>query len=344
MSVINFSSMVISGIKSKAVCFTVLFLTFASCGPIDDTVVLRLGHGLDSSHPVHKGMERMAELVYEKSDGEMRIDIYPNEQLGTERETLELLQIGSLDITKVSAAVMEGFTRKFSIFSVPFMFVNEEHMHEMLDGPIGKRVLDAAEPYRLVGLCYYDAGSRSFYTTDRPVRKPEDLEGLSIRVQESVSAIRMVNILGGSATPISWGELYTALQQGVVDGAENNPPSFYLSRHYEVSKYYTLNEHTAVPDVLLISSNTWENILSEEQREIVQEAALESVPYQREEWEKATEEALEAVEKAGVEIIYPDREPFMEASEPFYERMRAEQPELYELFTEIQELGREFTD
>ncbi len=326
---------------------TILFvalLILSGCRPDGDVLVLRLGHGLDSSHPVHVGMERMAELVSQKSDGSMRIDIYPNEQLGTERETLELLQIGSLDITKVSAAVIESFTSVYSIFSVPFLFVNDEHMYSILDGPIGRRILDASEPYRIVGLCYYDAGTRSFYTTNRPVHTPEDLQGLSIRVQESPSAIQMVNILGGSATPISWGELYTALQQGVVDGAENNPPSFYLSRHYEVSKYYSLNEHTAVPDILVISRHTWEQVLNEEQRAIIQEAALESVPYQRELWEEASEAALKAVQEAGVEVIYPDRIPFMEASEPFYERMRTRQPELYKLYLEIQELGNEFID
>lgn len=307
-------------------------------------MVLRLGHGLDTSHPVHEGMVHMAELVRQKSEGEMRIDIYSNEQLGTEREALELLQIGSLDMTKVSTSVMESFTPIFSIFSVPFLFFNDEHMYEVLDGPIGRRILDAGRPYRIVGLCYYDAGTRSFYTTDRPIRAPEDLEGMSIRVQESASAIRMINMLGGSATPISWGELYTALQQGVVDGAENNPPSFHLSRHYEVTDYYSLNEHTALPDILLIGEHTWENVLNEEQRSIVQEAALESVPYQRKLWEQASREALEVVEEAGVEIIYPDREPFMEASQPFYDYLKRERPEVYELVAEIQELGDEYTD
>lgn len=322
-----------------------MILLLCGCGAVDDdTLVLRLGHGLDTSHPVHEGMVRMAELVEEKSGGSMRITIYSNEQLGTERETLELLQIGSLDITKVSAAVMENFSPTFTIFSVPFLFVNDNHMYEILDGPIGRRILDAAEPYRIIGLCYYDAGTRSFYTTDRPIRTPDDLRGLSIRVQESVSAIRMINTLGGSATPISWGELYTALQQGVVDGAENNPPSFYLSRHYEVSSYYTLNEHTAVPDILLISAHTWNNVLNGEQRDIIQEAALESVPYQRELWHQASTEALEAVEAAGVEIIRPDREPFMDASQPFYERIRVNQPELYELMQEIQEAGHAYLD
>ncbi|MEX0773601.1 MAG: TRAP transporter substrate-binding protein [Balneolales bacterium] len=324
--------------------FILLLLFMVGCGPADNTLVLKLAHGLDSSHSVHEGMVYMAELVEEKSDGEMRIDIYPNEQLGTEREALELLQIGSLDITKVSSAVMESFTPIYSIFGIPFLFTNEDHMYAIQDGPIGKRILDASRPYRIVGLAYYDAGTRSFYTSNRPVRTPEDLNGLSIRVQESATAIRMVNTLGGSATPISWGELYTALQQGVVDGAENNAPSFYLSRHYEVSKYYTLNEHTASPDILLFSEHTWENTLNEEQRAIIQEAALESVPHQRELWAEASETALKAVEEAGVEIIRPDREPFMEASQPIYDHLESQQPELYELMIEIQEVGNEYLD
>lgn len=329
---------------SKNIILIGIMLFGTSCGPIDDTIVLRLGHGLDSSHPVHGGMVRMSELVKEKSEGEIRIDIYPNEQLGTERETLELLQIGSLDITKVSSAVLENFTPVFSIFSVPFLFVNDEHMYSVLDGPIGQRILDATNPYRIVGLCYFDAGTRSFYTTNHPVRTPADLQGLSIRVQESASAVQMVNTLGGSATPISWGELYTALQQGVVDGAENNPPSFYSSRHYEVSGYFSLNEHTAVPDILLISSNTWNNVLNEDQRAIVMEAATESVPYQRRLWKEASEEAIRAVKEAGVEVIYPDRIPFMEASQPIYERLKVRQPEIYDLILEIQEVGNAYLD
>jgi len=319
--------------------FVVLMLLVAGCGTEQDTLVLRLAHGLDSSHPVHRGMERMSELVEEKSDGTMRVVIYPNEQLGTERETMELLQIGSLDITKVSAAIMENFIPVYSIFSVPFLFYDAEHMKEVLDGPIGQRILNAAEPFRVRGLCYYDAGSRSFYTNGRPIETPEDLRGLSIRVMESATAIRMVNTLGGSATPISFGELYTALQQGVVSGAENNPPSFYLSRHYEVSEYYSMSEHSSVPDVLLISTHTWENVLNEEQREIVSEAAQESVPYQRKLWAESSERSLMAVKEAGVEVIYPDRQLFMDASQAYYDFMAERQPEIYALFREIREVG-----
>lgn len=286
----------------------------------------------------------MADRARELSDGEINITIYPNEQLGTERQTMELLQIGSLDITKVSSAILENFAPMFAIFGVPFLFENDEHMYAIQDGPIGQRILDSSAPARIVSLVYYDAGNRSFYTTDRPIHHPDDLRGLSIRVMESASAIRMVNTLGGSATPISWGELYTALQQGVVDGAENNPPSFYLSRHYEVSRYYTLNEHTAQPDVLLISQYAWENRLSDDHRTIILQAARESVPYQRKLWRESSDAALAAVKEAGVEVIYPDRTPFMEASQPLYDRLQAQNPDLYQLLLEIREVGSEFRD
>ncbi len=242
----------------------------------------------------------------------MRIEIYPSGQLGSERECLELLQIGSIAITKVSASVMESFAPEFRVFSLPFLFQGQDHRFAVLDGPIGRSILNSAEPYRLHGLAYYDAGARSFYTVGRPVREPGDLRGLKIRVQESKTAMDMVRTLGGSPTPISWGELYTALQQGVVDGAENNPPSFYLSRHYEVAKFYVLNEHTAVPDVLVVGMPVW-NRLTPQEQQWLQEAATNSVALQRELWSEATAEALAEVEAAGVEVIRPDKSAFSEA-------------------------------
>jgi tripartite ATP-independent transporter DctP family solute receptor len=293
---------------------TVAFTAFAmtGCGGRDDVVVLKLGHSLDTGHAVHKGMVHMAERLDEISDGHMRIDIYPSGQLGGERETVELVQIGSLAMTKVSTSPLESFVPAMQIFSIPYVFRDREHFFTVLDSEIGKELLESTEVARLRGLGYYDAGSRSFYTTDKPVRSPADLKGLKIRVQKSQTSVRMVAALGGSATPISWGELYTALQQGVVDGAENNPPSFYLSRQYEVSKYYSLDEHTSVPDILLMSSRIWDD-LAPEQQAWLQEAVDDSVAYQRKLWQEATDEALAAVQAAGVEVIYPDKAPFQEA-------------------------------
>jgi tripartite ATP-independent transporter DctP family solute receptor len=204
---------------------------------------------------------------------------------------------------------MENFAPKMKVFGLPFLFKDREHSFHVLDGPIGQELLDDGIQYWLKGLGYYDAGSRSFYTKDKPINSPEDLKGLKIRVMESVTAMDMIKSLGGSATPISWGELYTSLQQGVVDGAENNPPSFYLSRHYEVCKYYSLDEHTVLPDVLIISTNLWDK-LSDQEKQWVQQAVDSSVIYQRTLWAEAEKEALEEVQKAGVEIIRPDKSLF----------------------------------
>jgi tripartite ATP-independent transporter DctP family solute receptor len=311
-----------------------VLLFASSCGQVKKNKEIKLAHGLDVTHPVHQAMEFMAEKVREKSGGKLTVDIFPNGQLGSERESLELLQIGSLGMTKISAAVMESFSPQFKVLSLPYIFKSKEHYYRVLEGEIGDDLLKKGEDYWLHGLTYYDAGSRSFYTTNKAIRKPEDLRGLKIRVQDSKTAINMVNAFGGAATPISWGELYTALQQGVVDGAENNPPSFYLSRHYEVSKYYSLNEHTMVPDILMISTTVWEQ-LSEQEQQWLMEAVEESVPVQRRLWAEAEQEALDAVEKAGVEIIHPDKEPFARLVEPLYETYKDE-PAVYSLIQRIQ--------
>jgi tripartite ATP-independent transporter DctP family solute receptor len=310
-------------------------LAMTGCRAVTDVTVIRLGHGLDASHPVHRSMVFMADTLAALSSGSMRVDIYPSQQLGTERETLELLQIGSLGITKVSAAVMEGFAPDYRVLGLPYVFRDEAHRHSVLDGPIGRDVLLSSESSWLRGLTFYDAGSRSFYTKTRPINVPSDLAGLKVRTMESATQIRMVNAMGGSATPISWGELYTALQQGVVDAAENNPPSFYLSGHYEVCKYYILDEHSAVPDVLLISTHVWRR-LNEQQQAWLMEAVAASSRLQKVLWRQASDEALAAVEAAGVEIIRPDKAPFVEAVTPIIEEYAAD-PSLSSLIIRIRE-------
>lgn len=299
----------------------VLLIVISACETANETRVIKLAHGLDVNHSVHKAMLKMGEDLEKLSGGKMSIKIYPNQQLGSERESLELLQIGSLDMTKVSVGVLENFAPDMKVFGIPFLFRDKQHSFSVLDGPIGKKLLKEGEKFWLKGLCYYDAGSRSFYTKDKQVTTPDDLKGLKIRVMESATAMDMVRSLGGAPTPISWGELYTSLQQGVVDGAENNPPSFYLSRHYEVCKYYTINEHTMLPDALLVSTHLWGR-LSEQEQQWLQEAADNSVAYQRELWAISEREALEEVEKAGVEVIYPDKAPFEEAVQGIYDQYK----------------------
>lgn len=309
--------------------------TTYSCSEASGTRTLRLGHGLDVSHSVHIAMVKMGEDLERISGGKMKLEIYPSQQLGTERQCLELLQIGSLDMTKVSVGVLENFAPRMKVLGLPFLFRDRQHSFNVLDGPIGQGLLNGGEKYWLKGLGYYDAGSRSFYTKDKPVHTPEDLVGQKIRVMESVTAMDMVSGLGGSPTPISWGELYTALQQGVVDGAENNPPSFYLSRHYEVCKFYTLDEHTVLPDVLLAGTHLWEK-LSKDEQGWLQQAVKTSVAYQRTLWLEAENEALEAVEKAGVEIIRPDKTLFADKIEDSFDKYK-EDEEFYNLIKQIQQ-------
>jgi tripartite ATP-independent transporter DctP family solute receptor len=317
-----------SEISLKAV-YSVLLLSLIglACSDGSGTTVIKLAHGLDVTHPVHRAMVRMGEIVAEDSGGSVRIDIYPSEQLGSERECVELLQIGSIGMTKVSASVAEAFIPSFKVFSLPYLFRDRDHLFAVLEGEVGRALLLDGQESRLRGLCYFDAGSRSFYTRDQRVDSPADLAGLKVRTQESATAMRMVRALGGSATPISWGELYTALQQGVVDGAENNPPSFYLSRHYEVCRYYSLDEHTSVPDVLLMSTRVWQD-LDPRVQVLIEEAALEAAEHQKVIWAEASDEALAAVAEAGVEIIRPDKAPFEEAVTELIEEYR-DQPEIW---------------
>ena len=278
---------------------------------VSSAYVLKLGHSLYQAHPVHAAMEFMARRLAEKSAGMVELRIFPNGQLGSETECIEQLQRGALDMTKTSAAPMESFIPEMAVFGIPYAFRDEQQYWRVLEGRVGRRLLAAGQRVRLRGLCYYDAGSRNFYTIDRPIKSPDDLRGLKLRVQKSKTAMDMVEALGGSPTPIPWGELYTALQQRMVDGAENNPPSFYTNRHYEVCKHLTLDAHTMVPDVLLISEDTWQK-LPPQVRTWVSEAAMESSRYQRKLWQEKTEEALQAVQEAGVTIHRPDKSPFIE--------------------------------
>ncbi len=316
--------------------FLVLILALGGCQLDTNVKVIKMGHAQVVSHPVHNAMVFLGQRLEEKSGGRIKVKVYPNQQLGTERELVELLQIGSLGMTKVSAASLEAFSPEISVLGLPYLFRDDAHMNQVLKGEIGKELLVSTEKFWLRGLCFYDAGKRSFYTKSKLIANPEDLAGLKIRVQESKMAINMVRGMGGSPTPVAYGELYTALQQGIVDAAENNPPSFYNSRHYEVCKFYSIDEHTAIPDVVLVSTKVWESLNLEEQNWL-QEAANESAVYQEGLWKEAVEEALREVIKAGVEISYPAKEPFFEKVSGVYELVFKEQPQLEPLIQRIQQ-------
>ncbi|NJL26943.1 MAG: TRAP transporter substrate-binding protein [Thermoanaerobaculia bacterium] len=283
---------------------------------------------------MHAAMEHMARRLEELSGDTVALDIYPSAVLGSEVQSLEQLQNGSLDLTKVSAAVMENFVPEMAVFGLPFLFRDGEHYWQVLSGPLGAALLEKGEPKLLRGLCYYDSGSRNFYTRSKPVRRPEDLAGLKIRVMNSATAIAMVEAMGGAPTPIAWGELYSALGQGTVDGAENNPPSFVSNKHYEVCKHFTLDGHTRIPDILLIGTKTWDR-LGPEVRAWIQRAADDSSRFQRELWERETARSLEIAKTEGVTIYEVDPAPFAARVAPMLEQI--EDPAVRALAQQIRE-------
>lgn len=292
----------------------------ARVGTGQHKIVLKLGHALAPSHAVHISMEYMAKRLAELSGGSVELQVFGGAQLGTEPETIEQLQRGALAMVKTSAAAMEGFVPDMAVYSMPYLFRDDDHYWKALLGDVGAEILQAGESQGVVGICYYDSGSRSFYTLSKPILKPEDVREMKLRVLPSKTAHDMITTLGGGPTPIPFGELYTALQQGMIDGAENNPPSLFTSRHYEVAKHYSLDEHTRVPDVVIFSKKIWDGLDPQVQRWVT-EAANDSVTFQRKLWREQTEEALREVQKAGVTIYNPDKAAFAAAMAPMYERV-----------------------
>jgi tripartite ATP-independent transporter DctP family solute receptor len=312
------------------------FLRTYKPAKVDDQLVLKLGHSLDESHPVHIAMEYMKQRLEEISAGKATIDIYPSGVLGSEVESIEQLRNGSLAMTKISAASIENFVPQMSVFGYPYLFRDHEHYWAVLKGEIGKQLLAIGSNQSIKGLCYYDSGSRNFYTTDRPIRTPEDLKGLKIRVVNSSTAMEMIKYFEAAPTPIAWGELYTALAQGTVDGAENNPPSFTSNKHYEVCKHFTLDGHTRIPDLLLISSIIWDT-LDPQVQQWLQQAANESSEFQRQLWQEQTQKSLETAKAQGATIYEVDQRKFAQKVESMYDAIEDERIiELVEKIRKVQ--------
>ena len=282
--------------------------------------VFKMAHGLEDAHPIHQSLLFMKQRLSELSGGTIKLDIYPNAVMGGEIETLEQVQAGQLAMTKVSTAALEAQLPETRVFGLPFIFRDEEHYWKVLKSPIGEQMLEAGlkKNRNFFGLCYYDAGARSFYSTKKPIHSAEDLKGMKIRVMSSPTAFDMIQTMGGSPCPTVWGELYTALAQGTVDAAENNPPSFVTSRHYEICKHFALSEHQRLPDMLVFSTKVW-NTLTPETQAIFRQAAEESQAFQRELWKKQTQEAMVFLKENGVQILTPDMESFRKACRPMVE-------------------------
>jgi len=267
-------------------------------------------------HPFAMTSFFFAERMDELTKGAVKVEVHHSKSLGDARELVEYLRLGTVDVAGISTANLSQVVKDFDMFPLPYLFKNEQHYWAVLNSDMLEGMKKKLEEKGIKLLFWMDAGARSFYTKTKPVMSPDDLKGQKIRVMASPVMIKTINVMGGSGVPLAWGELYTALQTGVVDGAENNPPSVLTEKHYEVSKYFCLDEHMRIPDTVLMSMRTW-NRLSPKEKELFEKASLEGQAFMRGSWKAFTEAALTRLKAGLIEVRYPKKEPFMQAVRGF---------------------------
>lgn len=308
---------------------------FASTAQAACEITLRSSDTHPAGYPTVAAVEHMGGLLKERSNGRICIEVFPSAQLGEERDTIDQTKFGVIDMNRVSMGPFNNLIEETKVVSLPFIFRGTDHMHRVMDGPIGDEILAAFEPHGFVGLAYFDGGSRSFYNRTRPIKSIEDMAGLKIRVMQSDVFVDMMTAMGANATPMPFGEVYSGIQTGVIDGAENNWPSYESTGHYEVAGYYTLNQHLIVPEVLVMSKLSFDKLSAEDQA-LVRQAAKESIPVNRELWAAREAESEAKVRAAGAEVIdVIDKTPFIEAMVPVYQK-HANTPALQSLVERIQ--------
>lgn len=320
-----------------------IMMLMAGCGSdpsgnSDDNLTFKLAHNLNEQHPVHLSLTEFARQIEEKSNGQMKADIFPNAVLGSEQEVLEQLQAGVVDFTKVSAAALTTYSNAYNAFTLPFVFVDKEHYFRCMESEAIQRLYQDTHDQGFIGLTYYDSGARSFYTVDKPILHPDDLRGLKIRVMGLESQINMIKALGGSPIGMPYGDVYTSLQTRVIDGAENNETALTNGRHGEVAKHFSYSEHTMIPDILVISSKLWD-ALTDEQQEIIKEAAAESTRFHQPVWDKSIEDAKkQAEQEMGVAFYEVNKEPFRQAVVQIIEDYKNIYPEVRKLLEAFEAL------
>ncbi|WMJ84523.1 TRAP transporter substrate-binding protein [Oscillospiraceae bacterium LTW-04] len=287
---------------------------------------LKLAENQPADNPISKGMQMFADLVAEKTGGTVKIEVYLDAQLGNENETIDQIQAGTLDFARINTSALAVTADSVGVFTLPYVFTSPEHKYKVLDGEIGQSVVKDLEQYNMIGLEFWEAGSRNFYTTKKPVKSVEDIAGLKLRVQQSDVAIKMVELLGGAATPMAYGEVYQGLQTGVIDGAENDFVSYYTSGHYEVAPYFSLDAHMAPPAMLLMAKNVWDE-MSDNQRTAIKEAAREAAVWQRDAMDTYQNEARAKVEEAGCQVF--------EVEVPAFQAKVSEIYDMYPQYAEV---------
>ncbi|MBO6868884.1 MAG: TRAP transporter substrate-binding protein [Pseudomonadota bacterium] len=298
-------------------------------------VTLRSSDTHPEGYPTVVAVQEMGKMLEERTNGRLCIEVFHSAQLGQEKDTIEQTQFGVIDMNRVSMGPFNNIIEETQVVSLPYVFRSVEHMHNVMDGPIGDEILAAFEQHDLVGLAYFDGGSRSFYNSQKPITSMEDLAGMKFRVMQSDIFVDMVGALGANATPMPYGEVYSSIQTGVIDGAENNWPSYESSGHFEVAGYYTLDQHLIVPEVLVMSKASFDKLSAEDQA-IVRQAAKDAVPVMRALWAEREKVSEQKVRDAGVEVITDiDKTPFIEAMKPVYEK-HVTSDKLKDLVTRIQ--------
>lgn len=293
----------------------------------ENPMVLTLAHGLSETHTVHIAMTEFADKVEERTDGRIQVRILPNGQLGSENENMEQLMAGVISMTKVSAPGLATYNESYHTFGLPYIFDDTQDFYHVMDSePMQEFFLSSADD-GFVTITYYTSGARSFYTVNKPIRTPADLKGLKIRVQDMKSQTDMLNALGGIPVAMAYGDVYTSLQTGIIDGTENNETALTTGKHGEICKVFSTDEHAMIPDVLVMSAKTWAAISPEDQ-EIILEAAHESTESHKIAWDAAIDEAIEeASTQMGVEFVNDvDKEAFREATSGMVDEYCAQYP------------------
>ena len=308
------------------------------CGPLAaQGIVLKAADTHADGYPTVEAVEHVGELLSDWTNGRIQVQMFAGRQLGEEKDTIEQTIAGAIELNRVNLAPLNGIIPETAIPALPYIFRSIDHMHKVMDGEIGAEILASMEKHGLVGLAFYDSGARSFYNSQRPINSPADMKGMKIRVQNSDLFVATMEALGANATPMEFGQVYEALKTGVIDGAENNWPSYESTRHFEVANHYTLDQHSLSPEVLVISKIAWDK-LSATDKQLVRKAAALSVPVMRELWNARVVSSKEKVIANGNMVIDSvDKQPFIDAMKPVYERF-AGTDALQALVTRIQDV------
>ncbi|MBK7541969.1 MAG: TRAP transporter substrate-binding protein [Candidatus Competibacteraceae bacterium] len=289
-----------------------------------------------ADYPTVMGVKFMSERLKELSGGKMGIKVFPDSKLGQEKDTIEQIKIGGLDMIRVNVAPLNNIVPETLALAMPFVFRSKDHMRKVLDGAIGDDILKAMEAQGFIGLAYYDSGARNFYTAAKPIKSMADMKGMKLRVQQSDLFVAMVEALGANATPMPYGEVFTALKTHLIDGAENNWPSYESSSHFEAAKNYSLTEHSMAPEVVVFSKKIWDTLTPDDQK-LIRQAAKESIAEMRKLWDERETKARAKVEAAGTQVFkVEDREKMVEAMKPVYDKFAAD-PKIKDLVKRIQD-------